>query len=186
MARNTPSSICRFRSSISVALVGFQLLQLGEVRPDRVARVENCNGSTSALGQPHHRRAGRLRQRPAVDEIGVGEVRVPVEVVVDRVIHAAAILAAEAEIEAGHAEVVDEHRVVRARAERADPHVRARLRISLRSSGAAPAMDDRLRALPDGHLRLGILDVARHAADEVLERVRALDAERIRGRSRRS
>ena len=41
------------------------------------------------VGQAHHRGARRLRQRAAIDEIGIGEVRVPVEVVVNGMVDAA-------------------------------------------------------------------------------------------------
>src|SRR5947208_4378062 len=51
----------------------------------------------------------------------VVERRVPLEVVVDGVIDAAAVLAAEAEIERGDSHVLQERRVVRARA-RSEEH----------------------------------------------------------------
>ena len=77
------------------------------------------------VGQSHHRGPDGLGQRPSVGEIGVGEMRVPVEIVVDRVIDAAAILAAEAQVQRRDAQVIEEGRVVGAGAERVDAQVGA-------------------------------------------------------------
>ncbi len=67
--------------------------------------------------------ADGLRESAAVDEIGVGEMGVPVEIVVDGMIDSAAVLAAEAEIERCDAHVIDEARVIGAGAEGADAQV---------------------------------------------------------------
>ena len=51
------------------------------------------------VGKTHHRRTGNLRERFAIGEVGVAEVRVPIKIVVDRVIDAALIFATEAIIQ---------------------------------------------------------------------------------------
>ena len=76
-----------------------------------------------------------LRERAAVGEVGVEEVRVEVEVVVDRVVDAVVVLAAVAEVERRDADVLEEtacSRIpIRARRCAGRPGSRA----SLRSSG---------------------------------------------------
>ena len=67
-----------------------QRLQLRHVARTVSARLVNSNGSRSASASRITAVPDGLRQRAAVDEVGVGEMRVPVEVVVDRVIDAAA------------------------------------------------------------------------------------------------
>ncbi len=99
-------------------------------------------------------------------------MRVPVEIVVDGVVDAAAILASVAQVQRGHAQVVEEGRIIRARAERSDAQVRPlplrRGRIG-RGAGHAPE----LHPLPDGQFGFGVLHVARHAVDELFQRVGA-------------
>ena len=68
-----------------------------------------------------------MREGFLVDEVGVSEMGVVVEVVVDGVVLAAAfVFASVAEVGAGNAEVVDEYGVVGAGAEGADAAVGAR------------------------------------------------------------
>ena len=69
-----------------------QLFEIFLVGVHRVGEVVEIVRQQFRIGQAHHRRAGRLRQRSAVDEVCVGEMRVPVEIVVDGVIDAAARL----------------------------------------------------------------------------------------------
>ena len=51
------------------------------------------------VGEPHDRCADGLRERASVAEVGVGEMRVPVKIVVDGVIDSAAIFVAIAQVE---------------------------------------------------------------------------------------
>ena len=78
---------------------------------------------------------GRLRQGDAVGEARIAEAHVVIERVVVRVVDAVLLLlAAVADVERGDAEVLQERRVVRARAERADREVVAGGRASRASS----------------------------------------------------
>jgi hypothetical protein len=81
-----------------------KLLHLVHVALHGVGEVGEIVGQQIGVGQAHHGRAGGLRQCAAVDEIGVGEVRVPVEIVVDGVIDAAAVFAAEAQVQRSDAQ----------------------------------------------------------------------------------
>jgi len=128
------------------------------------------------IRQPYHRGPGGLRQGSPVDELRVGEVRVPVEVVVDRVIDAAGILAAEIQVHTRHAQVIQKGGVVGARTQRVNPQVRTLPRfLPLRQGVPLGARNaERLQPLPDGSLGFRIFDIARHAVDELLQRVRAL------------
>ena len=92
-----------------------------------------------------------------------------------------------AEIQRGDAEVIEKRRVVRAGAQRADAQVVPAANVFCARRPVLASRDAvGLQALPDGDLRFGILDVARHAVDEFLERVRAFDCQEARGRCRRS
>src|SRR5439155_25509699 len=98
------------------------------------------------------------------------------EVVVNRVINAGAVLAAVADVQRRHAEVLEKGRVVGARAERADapvgPAADLVLVLCLRLVDRA-----RLLPLPDAQMRFRILDVPRDVVDEALERMRAFGLE---------
>src|SRR6202012_3242009 len=99
------------------------------------------------------------------------EMRVPVKVVVDRMIDAAAVFSSETEIDAGNAVVLQERGVVGAGTERRDAQVGA-----LAGFGRMRVGDlTELIALPRGKFRLGIGDVFRDFIGEFFERVRTLD-----------
>ncbi len=66
-----------------------QMLYLGQVGADGVGEIAELKRQQLRVRQPDYRRSRHLGQRPAVDEIGVGEMRVPVKVVVDGVVDAA-------------------------------------------------------------------------------------------------
>ena len=79
-----------------------------------VGEIGELVGENVGIGDAHHHRAHGLRQRATVAEVAVLKMRVPVEIVVDGVILAALVFTAIADIDAGYAEVVNEHGVVRA------------------------------------------------------------------------
>ena len=83
-----------------------QLLHFFQIIVHRVSQAAEAVGKYIGIGQPHDRHADSLCQRFAVDKVGVGEVRVPVEVVVDGVINSFAIFAAVAKIERRDSEVM--------------------------------------------------------------------------------
>src|SRR5260370_29272821 len=95
-----------------VQLIGVFLNGVGEVR--EIVRQE------VRISQAHHDRSDGLRQRTAVAKIRVGEMGVPVEIVVDGVVNAAPVVASVSKIERRDAEVIEKRRVIRARAERRD------------------------------------------------------------------
>src|SRR5256886_6324892 len=81
------------------------------------------------VGEAHHGGPHRLGEGAAVHERRVVERREPFEVVVDRVIDAAAVLAAVAQVERGDTGVLQERRVIRARAQRPDAEIGAAARL---------------------------------------------------------
>ena len=107
-----------------LALLLHQQLQLLVVGSYRVNEVAVLKRQDVGVGQPDDRGATGLRQRSPVGEVGVEEVRVEVEVVVDRVIDAALVLAAVADVQRRDAEMLEKRREVGARPERADAPVR--------------------------------------------------------------
>ena len=108
-------------------LIGVEFLQIVDIAVHGLGEIAELEGQHVRIRQPHHRRAGGLRQRAAVDEIGVGEMRVPVEIVVNGMINAAsAAFPAEAEIDRRDAQMVDERRVIRTRPKRPDPQIGTR------------------------------------------------------------
>ena len=187
VAAKTPSSIWRLRSAISLLLAARAASSAPSRTPAPCRRGRRTR--TAAASASARRRTAvpdRLRERPAVDEVGVGEVRVPVEVVVDRVVDAAVVLAAEAEVQRWRCRGAggtpcsrspSRARRCAGRPARGSPCGPPRTR---RRRGAAPARASRRETFVSG-----ILDVARHLVDEVLERVRAGHRRGSRGRCRR-
>ncbi len=95
-------------------LLGLQeLLQFVEVAMDGVGEIGELVGQQIGVGQPHHRGSGGLRERAPVAEVGIGEMRVPVEIVVDGVVDAAAIFVAIAQIQRSDAEVIEKDGPIR-------------------------------------------------------------------------
>ena len=71
------------------ALIGRKFLQFIDVTVNRVRKIGELEwASTLSVGQPDYGRARSLRKRASIDEIGIGKMRVPIEVVVDRVVDA--------------------------------------------------------------------------------------------------
>ncbi len=106
-------------------LVRQQLLQILGVFLDRVREIHEIKGQDFGVGQAHHRGSDRLGQGAAVDEIIVGKMHVPVEVVVDRVIDALFVLASITQVESSDADVIEKAGEVGAGAERADAQIGA-------------------------------------------------------------
>ena len=79
---------------------------------DGVGEVAERERDGVCVGEAEHDAARCLGERDAVVERRVEEADVVVERVVDGVIRAAAVLAAEAEVERGDAEVLQEGREV--------------------------------------------------------------------------
>ena len=93
-------------------LVGQQLLQLLVVFLNGVCEVDKVERQHVSICEPQHRCAYGLGQRPAVHERGIREMRVPVKVVVNRVVDTLVILSPVTEINAGNPQIVEERGVV--------------------------------------------------------------------------
>src|SRR5262249_54695340 len=101
-----------------LAEVRGELLHLLRVAADRLRRRGRVEGKGHRVGEAQDRAPRDLRERNSVLEGGIAEAREMVEGVVDRVIGAAAVLAAEGEVQRGYADVLEEGREVRSRSER--------------------------------------------------------------------
>src|ERR1700732_2153988 len=86
-----------------------ELLQLIEVAMDGVPQGGEVVWQKVGVRQPYDRCPCRLRERASVAEIGIGEMCVPVKIVVDGVIDSAAVFVAVAQIERSNAEVIKEY-----------------------------------------------------------------------------
>src|ERR1700730_5967967 len=102
-------------------------------------------------------------------------MRVPVEVVVNRMIDAAAVFSAEGNIHGGHAIVLQKRLVVRSRTKRTDALISALacLLAILRRFGFRNFVQ--VIPLPGGELRFWIGDVTRDIVGVFLQGVRTLD-----------
>src|SRR5262245_50923439 len=98
-------------------------------------------------------------------------MRIPIEIVVYRMIDPAAIFATKADIERRNAEVLQEARIVRARAERLDSQVgpAPQFLALLRGIGVPDALE--LIPPPGRKTGLGVLNVAYHAVYKLLQAV---------------
>src|ERR1700676_4330636 len=115
---------CRKDSLLNflVALDGFvlfglpELLQFIEVAMDSICKPGEVVRHKVRVSEPYHRRTCRLRERASIAEIGIGEMGVPVKIVVDGVIDSAAVFVAVAQVERSNAEVIKEYCPVGSRA----------------------------------------------------------------------
>ena len=98
-------------------------MQATDVGLHGVGEIGKIEGQQVGVGEAHHGRAGDLGKRAAVGKVGVAEVRVPVKIVVDRVIDATVVFAAEAEIQHGNTEKILETGVIGAAARNVDAQV---------------------------------------------------------------
>ena len=64
------------------------------------------------VGEPHDRGPGSLRESASVAEIGIGEMGVPVKIIVDGVVDSAAIFVAVAQVQRGDAQMIEKDRPV--------------------------------------------------------------------------
>src|SRR5258708_12926135 len=122
-----------------------QLLYFVHVASRGLGEIAEFVGDDVGVGHAQDRRTSGLRKGASIDERSIGESRVPGEGIVDRMIDAPGIaIAAESEIRRSHAEMLQERRIVRSRAERADTHV---LAIAIRGilSAASTTAARRLR-----------------------------------------
>src|SRR5581483_10660071 len=97
-------SLIEFAIALSdfVLLVFQQLLQVFRVFLYGVGKIGELKRQDLSIGKPHHRSSDGLRQRTSVNERCVGKMRVPVEIVVNRVVDAAMVLAIVGKIQAGN------------------------------------------------------------------------------------
>ncbi len=138
------------------------------------------SGSTSASASRRVARPGHLGQRDAVGEVRVHEALELVDGVVDGVVLAEVLLAAEAEVQGRDAQVLQERRVVRARAQGMDGQVvlGAQL-LPLVRLGVEDALG--AQALQHADALLGVGHVSRHLVDERLQGVGAAHRQEAAG-----
>ena len=155
-----------------VALRLPELVQLIDVFLDGVGEVGEVVGQQVRIGQAHHNSADGFRQRAAVAEIRVGEMRVPVKIVVDGVVNAATVLAAISQVQRRDAEMIQERGVIRARTERSDAQIGtfANL-VAIRGSGVGDALQAQPLECRVVLFRIG--DILGDTVDEFFERMRA-------------
>ena len=121
---------------------------------------------------------GGLRQRASVDKIRVDEVRVPVEIVVDRVVLIAFVLTAEAEIQRGDAGEILKSGVVGSISEGFDAQIGASANLAALLGVFGFENGVQVRALLDRDVFLRIVDVASHGADQGLQILSSTGAEK--------
>ena len=125
------------------------------------------------VGEAHRRRATGPGQGASITEIRVREMRVPVEIIVDRVVDATAVLIAKSQVERGDAEMIEERSVVRARTQGSDSQV-STLAYLLTIFGCFGIGDVlQLPAFPKADFLFWIFDVAGYTVREFFQCVRA-------------
>ena len=127
------------------------------------------------VGKAHDQAAAGLRQGASVNEISIAEMGVPVKIVVDGVVDAAAVFSAETDVERGDAIMLKKRGEVRAGAQGANAQVAALANFLALLGGFRLGDFVKLVALPGGELRFRIGDIARDLVGEFFERVRAFD-----------
>ena len=102
-----------------------QCLQLAQIGLRGVGQVGEFERQHVGIRETNHEAARELGERAAVEEARVRELREAIEVVVDGVVDAVVVEATERQVQRRDAVVLEERRVVRARAERTDAQVSA-------------------------------------------------------------
>src|SRR5665213_589762 len=146
--------------------------QFTSVSLNRLCQVSVVVRYHIGIREPHHRGPDCLSKRTSVHEARIGEMRVPVEIVVRRVIGAATTFAMKAEVHRRNPEVLQECGVVRSRAQRAN------LNIAALASGVAPRgwsaqLSRRSHSSLQRRSGFRIGYIARHTVDELLKYVRS-------------
>ena len=152
---------------------------------DGVGQAGEIVGQQIGVGESHDRGPRGLRERASVAEVGIGEMGVPVEIVVDGVVDSAAVFVAIAEVQRSDAEMIEKDGPVGSRAQSVDAQVGAvaDFLAVLGSLGIGDGFE--LVALPDRDLFLGILNVPGHAVDECSPASAIRPSRDNRGRCRR-
>ncbi len=152
----------------------FQFLQIGLNGVRKICELER---KKIGIRQTHDGGAAGLRERTTVYEIRVAEMRVPVEIVVNGMVNAAAVFAAEPDVQRGDAVVLQKSRVIGTGAESGDAQVDALANFLalLGSFGVGNFVE--LLALPGGEFCFRVGDFARDILAELFQRVRAFNAE---------
>src|SRR5579862_1218661 len=108
-----------------VLLLDAIALETANVSLNGVGLVGKIEWKEIGVGEAHYGAAGNLGQRFAVSEIRVAEMRVPIEIVVDRMIDAAQIFAAETVVQHRDAEEILKSGMIRAAAGNVDAQIGA-------------------------------------------------------------
>src|SRR5262249_17473590 len=136
-----------------------------------IGRVRQAQGEVVRVRESEDGAASGLGQGDGVIECGIGETKVVIERIVDRVIDAAGFtLAAVADVQRGNSEVLQEWRVIGTGSQRVYPNIGpfarfpALVAIAVQNAPGAPAFSDR-------YLFLGVDHIARNVVHEPFERV---------------
>ena len=79
---------------------------------DGIGEIGKVKGKQFRVAQAQHRRADGLGQCPAIREVSITKMCIPVKVIVYRVVNTAAVFAKEAQVQRGDAQMIDKDRVV--------------------------------------------------------------------------
>src|SRR5215469_3474484 len=158
----------------------FLLLLLQELL-EFLAVLVNCVGEVGeivrkqvGIGQTHDCRSYGLRKGAAIAEIGIGEVGIPVVVVVDGVVNAAVIFSAVAETQGGDTQVINENRVIGSRTKRGNSQIFTLTNFFAIVIGLA--LDDVIgtSSLPNADLLFWVLNIFGDSVNEFFQRVRSV------------
>jgi hypothetical protein len=95
-----------------VSHLGGKLLEALHVGLDGVGKIGEIKGQQVRVGEPQDHRAVKLRESAAVDKVRVAIVCVPVKIVINRMLDAASVFAAETGIDHGNTEKILEAGVI--------------------------------------------------------------------------
>src|SRR5438105_2273613 len=84
-----------------------QSLEFLGVFVDGVGEIVEVKGQHLGIGKAHNHRAYGLGKRTAIDEILIGKMRVPIEIIVDGVVDSSLVFAAIADIQGRNSQVID-------------------------------------------------------------------------------
>src|SRR5579863_10134759 len=106
-----------------IPLIARQALHFVDVAADGFSEITEIEGQQLGVGQSQHSRTGGLSERAAIDKVRVGEMGIPIEIVVSGMINTPAVFATESEIERRDSDVIQERGVIGAGAQSGDAQV---------------------------------------------------------------
>src|SRR5262249_32167202 len=146
---------------------GFEFLH---VACNGICRIAEAQRNKIGIGHSHDSRACQLGKGTTIDKLGIGKMRVPVKIVIDRVINAASTFAAKSKVQGSHTCVIQKRRVIGSITQSPDAKLGRSTQIAAILGSARAGDTLQPSALPNSKLRFfWVVNFSTDIVDEALE-----------------